>query len=263
MLENIAVILGSSLGGFVITALVGLGVERLFPLNQDLERSGVRFGAVYAILLWFLLLGTAPIFGAVAAFITSTLGGSLISLPDTGLWLPASIAIYLFAAELLEYWLHRAMHSFPLLWRIHSFHHSEESFNIFTEWRDWFFAGRPLKGLILYTPLGLLFHASSSILAAIVIIRFFGNLLMHLDVRIELGRFSLWFMNPQFHRIHHSTRQEHMDKNFSCALPIMDVIFGTAWKPRKGEFPATGMTPRKVPNGLFEALMWPVTLTDR
>jgi hypothetical protein len=41
-------------------------------------------------------------------------------------------------------------------------------------------------------------------------------------------------------------------------FPVFDVIFGTAWKPGKDEFPMTGLVPREKATGILDGIMWPV-----
>jgi sterol desaturase/sphingolipid hydroxylase (fatty acid hydroxylase superfamily) len=233
----------------------GLIIEAAFPL-RPINRSKLAFGALYAIVLQVLLLVISPTVAVLSSLVTSTVAGSLIVLPG-GAWFPVSLAIYLLSAEFLEYWWHRAEHKIPVLWTVHSFHHSEEHLNVLTTWRAFWLAGGPLTTLILYTPVALVFRAPHSVLAAMGAIRLLSNLLMHLNTRIEFGRFSFWFTGPQFHRIHHSIEERHWNKNFAPALPIWDIVFGTAWKPARGEFPETGLQPNFTPGGILEALLWP------
>ena len=68
---------------------------------------------------------------------------------------------------------------------------------------------------------------------------------------------ALWINNPQYHRIHHSILPEHRDKNFCKLLPLIDVIFGTAWKPAADEFPPTGLVPSEKPATLLDDFLWP------
>jgi hypothetical protein len=50
----------------------------------------------------------------------------------------------------------------------------------------------------------------------------------------------------------------HFDKNFCKNLPILDIIFGTAWIPGKDEFPRTGLSTTGKPASVLEGLVWPV-----
>jgi len=53
----------------------------------------------------------------------------------------------------------------------------------------------------------------------------------------------LWWMlsSPQYHRIHHSLEPQHINKNFAVWFPVWDILVGTAYRPRRGEYPATGL----------------------
>ena len=79
----------------------------------------------------------------------------------------------------------------------------------------------------------------------------------HLNVRIPLGRFVTWVNNPQWHRIHHSVLMEHRNKNFASFFPIWDILFGTAWGPTPGEYPATGPVPAERVD-IINSVIWPV-----
>jgi sterol desaturase/sphingolipid hydroxylase (fatty acid hydroxylase superfamily) len=76
-----------------------------------------------------------------------------------------------------------------------------------------------------------------------------------MNVRLSLGRFALVLNNPQFHRIHHSVEPQHWNKNFCKMLPVFDVIFGTAWKPEKDEFPMTGLVPREKATDFLDGII--------
>ena len=249
----------SSLGGFLSVTLLGLALERLFPLDgRHLRFKDLRFGIMYGAVNQFLIQGVSPLYGALSALIGSLLfGWKFFALPSTGVWFFVSTAIYVLAGDCLLYWFHRAFHTYRPLWKIHSFHHSDENFNVFTTWRQWFLTGPLLGGLVVYMPLGIVLRPTVGMVVVVLIMNALSNTLSHLNARIEFGPLSLWFMNPQFHRIHHSIEPEHLNRNFAGTLPIWDVLFGTAWKPRRGEFPSTGLVPRTVEENLINALVWP------
>jgi sterol desaturase/sphingolipid hydroxylase (fatty acid hydroxylase superfamily) len=79
----------------------------------------------------------------------------------------------------------------------------------------------------------------------------------HLNVRWRLP--IPWFLlnNPQFHRIHHSLLPEHHGKNFSPYFPIWDVLGGTAYPPKSGEYPATGLVEELEQVTFSQAIVWP------
>ena len=43
------------------------------------------------------------------------------------------------------------------------------------------------------------------------------------------------------HRIHHSVEKDHIDRNFAAFFPFWDIVFRTYRKPRKDEWPQTGV----------------------
>jgi sterol desaturase/sphingolipid hydroxylase (fatty acid hydroxylase superfamily) len=65
-------------------------------------------------------------------------------------------------------------------------------------------------------------------------------------------------INPQYHRLHHSIRAEHLNHNFALLLPMWDHIFGTRWIPAKHEWPATGLDDGTQPHSLLGAFSWPL-----
>jgi sterol desaturase/sphingolipid hydroxylase (fatty acid hydroxylase superfamily) len=147
-------------------------------------------------------------------------------------------------------------HAFPMLWAMHSLHHSEESYNLITGLRD-FWAEAALKAILVYPLLAIFLKVPSTFPAIAGVIYFVNHLCAHLNVRFSLGRFAIWFQNPQFHRIYHSVEPQHINKNFADLFPFWDILFGTAVAPGLGEFPKTGLFESK-PQSLFEALVWPL-----
>jgi len=154
-----------------------------------------------------------------------------------------------------KYWLHRLSHVIPLLWALHSFHHSAESVTIITGARHHWLS---LAVNTAFFPLmAILFTLSpGSVLVVQVIFSIFEGCI-HLNYRLSFGRFTVMLNNPQWHRIHHSTKPGHIDKNYAALLPLMDFIFGTAVVPARDEFPPTGMVPSERPDFL-EGLLWPL-----
>jgi sterol desaturase/sphingolipid hydroxylase (fatty acid hydroxylase superfamily) len=51
-------------------------------------------------------------------------------------------------------------------------------------------------------------------------------------VRWRFGWLSVLISTPAFHHWHH-TNDEHTDKNYASMLPIMDLVFGTWYMPKK------------------------------
>ena len=55
-------------------------------------------------------------------------------------------------------------------------------------------------------------------------------------------------MSPAQHHIHHSTAEEHIDRNFGVALSVWDWIFGTLCQSKVGEQLNFGLSGTKLTN---------------
>jgi len=63
--------------------------------------------------------------------------------------------------------------------------------------------------------------------------------------------------SPAFHRWHHTTEQEGLDRNFAGLFPFIDVLFGTFYMPRGRQPAAFGILQDEVPAGLLRQLAYP------
>ena len=135
----------------------------------------------------------------------------------------------LVAADLLGYLGHRAFHRRPL-WRIHAVHHSAVDL-------DWLAATRvhPLNeiGMRLFqvVPLYLLGFRGGA-LAAVAPLLTIWAVVVHDNLRWNLGPLRYVIVSPAFHRWHHSSEDEGLDKNFAGLFPWIDALFGTLHLPR-------------------------------
>ena len=135
------------------------------------------------------------------------------------LWL-----IYFIFIDFSDYWVHRLMHEWTPLWRIHAYHHSATKFNILTGNRVHFFeealivAGRAIILMPFLLDLNEFF--------IIVFIRRIIDQLQHSDLPWTYG----WagkhlIISPMQHKIHHSSNQEHFDKNYGNIFIVWDKLF--------------------------------------
>ena len=238
---------------FIIVA--GRIVERRNPVERDQSRSELRLDYQMVFVNLFLNGLLARYVGALGALVIGAAGGGLIALPAHGWGLAVSAIVAVLTMEFVSYWWHRAQHAVPFLWSMHTLHHSAEALTITTGARHFWFENIfpmgiiPVVAIIIKIPPQLI-----NILPLIYLLETFS----HLNARIAMGRFSLWVVSPQFHRIHHSAEPQHADRNFCKLLPIMDVLFGTAWIPQESEFPKTGLTSGAKPAGIWDGIVWPL-----
>ena len=160
-------------------------------------------------------------------------------------------------ADFTQYWVHRAFHAVPALWRFHAIHHSADHM-------DWLAGSRlhlvdvaVTRGLT-YVPIYLLGFADGPLFAYLVVVSAQATFI-HANVRFAFGMVRYLVATPQFHHWHHAAEREAVDKNFAVHLPLIDYIFGTAHLPDR--WPAAygisgGDQP---PAGYLRQLLWPFT----
>ena len=173
---------------------------------------------------------------------------SLVS--DAPPWI--GIPLYVAVNDLGEYLFHRAQHASPILWRMHSLHHSDHDVNATTTQRH--FWGDPiLKGVTIW-PLAALVIAPTPTASAVYVTIGLWNFVSHAAIDLDFGKWS-WLLNsPAYHRRHHSALPEHFNSNFAALFPIFDVVLGSYHRPH-GWVP-TGMDDR--PRNAREVLLWPL-----
>ncbi len=132
---------------------------------------------------------------------------------------------FVIIATFFNYWEHRIWHS-RILWPIHRFHHSATNYNTLTETRK-HFAEVLLTPLFFTLPMSLLGAPLEFVVAYLALILFQG-FMNHTDQGISYGWIGrhVW-SDPLYHKLHHSSASEHINKNFSGTLPVWDRLFGT------------------------------------
>lgn len=196
---------------------------------------------------WALrFLGALTVYGAVRAWD----GPALIDGAALPTWL--AVIFYVLVYDLGEYLFHRLQHRIPLLWAMHSLHHSDPNMSVLTTYRH-FWADPLFKSLTVWSVAALLISPTPTALAVYTVLSLW-NFVSHSQLPLNLGAWS-WVINtPAYHRRHHSSLPEHYDSNFAAILPIWDVLFGDYNRPEG--FPPTGYSTR--PRGLREQLLWPL-----
>ncbi|HEY4581070.1 MAG TPA: sterol desaturase family protein [Candidatus Acidoferrales bacterium] len=160
-----------------------------------------------------------------------------------------------FVADFTEYWVHRAFHVLPWLWKFHAVHHSSTAM-------DWLAGSRmhlvdivATRGLT-FVPLFVLGFAQPAVYAYLVFVSFHA-VFIHANVNFRFGALVHLIATPQFHHWHHSAQFEAVDKNFAVHLPWLDRVFGSYYMP-PGEWPAAyGIAGNPVPENYFRQFAFP------
>ena len=177
-------------------------------------------------LILFLLV--APLVHAISA--QAQLG--LVDLSGLPAW--GQFAVAFLALDFTRYWVHRADHRIPFLWRFHRVHHSSERMDATAGLRMHAVDFLQLSAIpiVLY---GVLIN--TSVLAPWVIpaalgVGVFFDAFQHANITFDLTKpwWRVWhtfFNNPHFHAWHH-TRDGHIhDGNYGNTLVWWDRLFGS------------------------------------
>ena len=160
-------------------------------------------------------------------------------------------------ADLVQYWLHRAYHQIPLLWRLHAVHHSVKSM-------DWLAGSRQHLVEVLITRTLVLASIyvlgfSKEVIDAYIVIVGFQAVFNHANVSVRLGPLRYVIVTPNFHHWHHAQDREALDRNYAAHFAFLDHLFGTAVQSGR-EWPERyGVVGDYVPDGFFKQTVFPFT----
>ena len=172
-----------------------------------------------------------------------------------GIPIPAQVLMVLLAADLVQYWVHRAYHEIPLLWRLHAVHHSAKYMDWLAGSRQHFFELLITRTLVL-VPIFVLGFSPETFNIYVIIVGFQG-VFNHANVQVNFGFLKHIIVTPQFHHWHHSSDKEGLDRNYSLHFSFIDRMFGTA-VTSESEWPEEyGVVGDYVPDGLIRQQLFP------
>lgn len=144
------------------------------------------------------------------------------------------VLLIMLVTDFSQYWVHRAFHRVPLLWRFHRIHHSVTKM-------DWLAGSRLHIVDILVTrslsliPMVLLGFSTAAINIYLPILAL-QSVFIHCNLQFEMLWLRKLVTTPIYHHWHHTSDEGALDKNFAVSLPLMDLLFGTYYCP-KGRWP--------------------------
>lgn len=143
------------------------------------------------------------------------------------------------ATDLLWYWYHRLGHRVNLLWSAHVVHHQSNDFNFTVSaritlcqacFRSVFWSFIPILG---FPP---------EMMTSILLVHGAYPFFTHTQLVGKLGIWEKIIVTPSHHRVHHSSNEKYLDKNFGDMLIIWDKLFGTFTEEDEKEKPVYGIT---------------------
>ena len=248
----------------LLAALVFVVLERFWPAlpAQPRWRKDSWTDVAY---LFFTGLVSKPT-GKFAAIVALVLVGAALGVRprDLQAWtesrpfthLPRAIQapVILVVGDFFGYWRHRLFHR-GRLWRFHAIHHCSRQL-------DWLSSVRlhpvdEIAGNVVQAVPVFLLGFSKGLLAAYVPFLVFYSVFVHANVRWSFGPLRWVITTPAFHRWHHTSQEEGLDKNFAGLLPLWDLLFGTFYLPRDRQAERFGVFHDDVPDGLWAQQLWP------
>lgn len=170
------------------------------------------------------------------------------------LWLQATglMVLSVFIADIAHYWQHRAMHTFPWLWKIHAVHHSNEDLDVVHSF------DHPLdsvvKRVFFVLPASLLFGFEYNEILVLLAFLSIHNRLLHSPLPVNFGPFVNILADNRFHFLHHSRLPKDYDRNFAAVFPVIDWMFGTYNRPDRHLLAETGLDSHHPPRTFWQYL---------
>lgn len=240
----------------VLTGLLFVPLERMFPLKRDqrLFRTEWREDLFYYFvssmmvqILTFLAMAPANV---VAENIWQSFRVAVGSQP-----LALQVVEIMVFTDLVQYWLHRAFHRVPALWRFHAVHHSAKSMDWIAGARMHFLEVIVLRGVTAVPMFALGFEPLA--IQIYLLIVYFYSAFIHANIGWNLKAVEPYVATPRFHHWHHGEEREAIDVNFAIHFPLFDRLFGTHHMP-EGRWPkGYGIKGHPVPLGYWKQFLYP------
>ncbi len=253
------------LGIFATFALLEIVFTSFFR-KPNQSRQDVIVEIVSSLSLILVTQPLALLGGAtVAALIAPGAEGALANIP-----LIAGIALFLIFDDMMQYWWHRASHSFPWLYNLHRPHHNGEYLSIRVVYRNNVFyyllmPGLWFSGALIYLGLGWIYAGYIIVKMAVI----YGA---HSDVRWDEPLYKIKWLSPALwvverlistpatHSAHHGKHQAdgvtNYKGNYGNLLFFWDVLFGTAKITRN--YPREFGVENLPETTAAEQLLWPL-----
>lgn len=209
--------------------------ERWKPGAADITND-----LLYMVLIQVLLpLGLAPLAMVALVDPVNALAPGLHALWPNEWPVPAQAALMLFGADFLRYWLHRAAHTYALLWRLHAVHHSPDKLY-------WLNVGRfhPIEKALQFvfdTLPFMLVGVASEVVAMYFVFYSINGFFQHCNIKLRFGFLNYVISSAELHRWHHSRLPRESNNNYGNNVIVWDWLFGTRYLPDTAQVGPLGL----------------------
>lgn len=181
---------------------------------------------------------------------------------NSGLWphsapVLVQIMLMLIIAEFFRYWIHRTLHIYGPLWKLHAVHHASDKLYTINVGRFHPF-DKAIQFLGDAAPF-LLLGVSAEVFAAYFVLYAINGFYQHSNADIRLGFLNYLIAGPELHRWHHSAKFSEANSNFGNNLIVWDTVFGTRFLPDNREVGRIGIGNQNWPNSFGAQLLAPFT----
>jgi sterol desaturase/sphingolipid hydroxylase (fatty acid hydroxylase superfamily) len=141
---------------------------------------------------------------------------------------PLRVAAGVLLLDYTLWWWHWMNHRWPILWRFHLVHHVDRDLDASTAIR--FHFGEMSLSVLFRMAQIRLFGIDRQTLGLWQLILMVSILFHHSNLRLSQAqdrRLARFFVTPRMHGIHHSTRHDEADSNWSSLFSWWDQLHGT------------------------------------
>ncbi len=220
-LEALLAAKATIVGAWFVCFFIAERIARAAPPQGSYPRLGRNGG------MWLLVLIASPL---IVAPLTEWGVNHLIwrrpEMLTSGMAGAGMLIISLVVLDCWTYWLHRAYHRFPAMWRLHEVHHRDEFLDTTSAVR--FHLGEVvLSALLRLIPISLLATPLSTVIIFETLV-LCGAVFHHSNVRIPPvieGPLARLFVTPSIHWVHHHAVKSDTDSNYAAVLSVWDRVF--------------------------------------
>ncbi len=228
----------------IIISILIWGLEVLFPWrkNQNKIRKDFWLDSFYMFFNFYLF---DVIIFAVVVKLTYTFflkgiiaigynKGVLFNLSDLN-WLVQMI-IFFVLVDLVQWVVHKFLHTVPFFWKFHKVHHSVKEMGFAAHLR-YHFAESMVYKPAKYVTMSLLFGFAFENIFYIYFLSTLIGHLNHANLGWDYGPLKYLLNNPKMHIWHHAKvlpDSHPKGMNFAISLSCWDYLFGTSYIPKDG-----------------------------